>query len=260
MRIGFLIGGLALAVLVIGALQWWRPEPEEVVEPVEIAEPQQAPDTPPTPGVPGGSESRPEVAEQPEPTVPEVVLPPLDASDEFVRLQLVSLALPEQWLEREDLVRRFAVVVDNSARGEVPVRQLSFLTPAKPFRAVERGGVLYLDPANYQRFDVVTELLISFDPATVASLSRTMSPLIEQALGELGNVLSTREQLLSAIDQILAAPVRRDDIPLLQPNVLYEYAEPRVEALSPLQKQLLRMGPDNTEKLKAYLTRLRPLL
>jgi len=260
MRIGFLIGGLALAVLVIGALQWWRSEPEPIVEAIEIAEPQQAPDTPPTPAAPAGSESEPLAPAQPEPAVPEVVLPPLDASDEFVRFQLAPLAVPEQWLDREDLVRRFAVVVDNGARGEVPSRQLNFLTPAKPFAVVERGGVLYLDPANYQRFDAVTDMLTGFDPATVASLAQNLSPLIEQALGELGNNLSTREQLLSAIDQILAVPVRRDDIALLQPNVLYEYAEPRVEALSPLQKQLLRMGPDNTVKIQGYLTRLRPLL
>jgi len=43
----------------------------------------------------------------------------------------------------------------------------------------------------------------------------------------------------------------------VQPKVFYEYADPALEGLKPLQKQALRMGPSNVRRLKAYLTRLR---
>ena len=47
------------------------------------------------------------------------------------------------------------------------------------------------------------------------------------------------------------------DVELIQPKVFYEYADPALEGLSPLQKQALRMGPENVTRLKAYLTTLR---
>ena len=55
-------------------------------------------------------------------------------------------------------------------------------------------------------------------------------------------------------------PIEGADIELVQPKVLFRYADSRLESLSGLQKQVLRMGPENTRRLKAYVTRLRPLL
>jgi hypothetical protein len=125
---------------------------------------------------------------------------------------------------------------------------------------IERGGELYFDPANYGRFDLYVDLLVARDPAEVAEMFSLLSPLVEESLAELGNHLSAREQLQTAIDQVLAVPIRHQDIRLIQPKVLYEFAEPRLEKLTPVQKQVLRSGPDNTKKLQAFLARLRPLL
>lgn len=258
MRIGFLIAGLALAVLVIGAFQWFSAQSEPAVEPMSAEESAATPPTPPTPSSTGAE--APVAVVEIEPEEPTVILPALNDSDDFVREQLAVLAVPEDWLAREDLARRAAVVVDNTARGEVPTRQLDFLTVSSPFKVLERSGELYLDPGNYDRYDAHVEMLVTTDPATVVGLFELLSPLIEESLAELGNQLSPREQLLSAIDQVLAVPVRRQDIRLIQPKVLYEYAEPRLENLSPLQKQVLRMGPDNIEKLQTYLARLKPLV
>ena len=36
----------------------------------------------------------------------------------------------------------------------------------------------------------------------------------------------------------------------------YHYADPRLEALQPAQKQLLRMGPENAERVQDQLRRL----
>ena len=47
------------------------------------------------------------------------------------------------------------------------------------------------------------------------------------------------------------------EVALLQSNVLYEYADPSLESLPPLQKQLLRMGPENLERIQVYLRALR---
>jgi hypothetical protein len=260
MRIGFIIGGLALAVLVIGAWQWWASSQNEELElvPVEVSEP--AP-TPPTPGLPEPDPETVEpVLESGLPELVEIEVPPLNESDEYVREVLAPLTVPDAWLAPDDLARRLAVVVDNTARGQVPRRQLSFLTPKTPFKVFVRGDETYLDPVNYQRFDSYVDMLEAVEPETVAVMIDELAPLLQQALGELGNQLSVADQARVAIDQILAVPVRRDEIRLVQPKVIYQFAEPRLEAMTPLQKQVLRMGPDNIERLQAYLQQLRPLL
>ena len=257
MRIGFVIGGVAIAMMVFALVQWWPDEPPAEPEPkqvVPVPVPVSAP--PPTPAPP------PQIVVDPapEPQIPEVVLPPLDASDEFVRETLADIAVPPTWISRDELVRRFAVVVDNAARGHYPHRQLGFLAPGGRFKIIERGEELYVDPANHRRYDTYVETLEAVDPESLADLVTLFAPLVDQALRELGNGESLRGQLSAAIDQVLAVPIRRGEVRLVQPKVFYEYADPRLEKLLPLQKQVLRMGPDNTQRMQDYLLRLRRAL
>ena len=56
--------------------------------------------------------------------------------------------------------------------------------------------------------------------------------------------------VLQAIDVILAAPIIVEPIKLTRESVVYKFADPALEALPPLQKQLLRIGPNNTKHLQ----------
>ncbi len=255
MRIGFLIGALALAAALIAAVQFWPAEPE-VVE-IEV-EPLAAP--PPTPETKAAPVPSPDAGSAGviEPELPP--LPPLDDSDAFLRERLAVYAIPATWLERDDLLRRLAVVLDNAARGEYPRRQLGFLAPKGPFKVVARGEALYVDPSNHARFDGYLDVLERMAPEELGALITRLTPLLDQALAELGNAQRVTDLVGTTIDEVLSVPIRRGDIELLQPKVFYEYAEPRLEGLSPLQKQVLRMGPDNTERLQRYLVALRAVL
>ena len=44
---------------------------------------------------------------------------------------------------------------------------------------------------------------------------------------------------------------------LVRPNVLYQFADPDLEALSSGQKLMLRMGPSNAATVKRVLERFR---
>ena len=70
-----------------------------------------------------------------------------------------------------------------------------------------------------------------------------MAPLVDEALAELGNQDDSQPQILSAIEQILDVPHVTGDIELIQPKVFYEYANPSLEALSPLQNVPDRVAP-----------------
>ena len=263
MQTRFLILGIALAGLVIGGLIWLRSQPStpaQVPQPVTVP----VPDVAPVP-VPAPVDPTPQVAVPEQP--PEPALPALDSSDDFVRESVLD-ATPElaTWLDREELVRRFAVVVDNAGRGDYPRRQLGFLAPqgAFPVRREDSAGgpgedqQLFLDPAGYARYDPFIELATSVAPAPAATLLIELSPLLVDALQELGlRGPDARSLLVNAIDQALATPVLEGEVVLLQSNVLYEYADPALESLPPLQKQRLRMGPDNVDQLQDYLRALR---
>jgi len=251
MRIAFLIGGVALAVIIIAAFQyapdWFAAEeeqaPVEVVEPVVVAEPEPEPDPflPPPPEDP--------VA----PPKPEIELPVLDESDPFVLERLADFGLPDLWLDREDLVRRLAVVIDNASRGEYPRRQLGFMAPTGKFAVVERGEQIFIDPVSYARYDVYLDILEQIQPQTLADTLLLLEPLLSAGLGELGNQQGVATQIHVAASRITELPILLDDVELVQPKVFYQYADEELEALSPLQKQVLRMGPGNVRRLQTYL-------
>lgn len=253
MQRAILILVVVVAVAVIGWALWpsGEPKPEPAPQPQAVEQPAarqtMAPAEPAQPA--------PEPAERPE---PELVLPPLAQSDAFVRERLEPMNLPETWLDQDDYVRRLAVLAENAQRGEYPRRQLAFLEPRGPFKVVERGDRVFVDPVSYRRYDASVEALTAVDPANVAQLLGTIDPLVEAALREIGVEAPAGEVFESAMAEVMAVPELEGDgsVELVQPNVMYEYANPQLEALSPLQKQVLRMGPDNVRRLKAYLRRL----
>lgn len=187
-------------------------------------------------------------------------LPPLGESDLYVRERLESLSLPRAWITQDHLLRRLAVFADNATRGEFFRRQLDFLKPEGRFQVVMKDGRLYGDPNNARRFDAHLDRLEAVDPAMLARLIERLGPLIDDAFEELGATRRGSDTLRAAIDRIIEMPIRADSLELVQPNVLYEYADPELESLPPLEKQLLRLGPANLGRLKAYLRVLRTAL
>jgi hypothetical protein len=191
---------------------------------------------------------------------PSVILPPFDESDPFVREQLEPFSLREKWIAQDHLLRRLAVFADNAVRGDLSHRQLEFAKPEGRFRVIMKDGHLYADPSNAARFDSYLDRLEAVDPTALAKLLGMLGPLIDDALEELGSTMRASEVLHATIDRILEVPVRIEALELVQGNVLYDYADPDLESLPALDKQLLRLGPTNFARLKVYLLTLRTTL
>jgi hypothetical protein len=99
------------------------------------------------------------------------------------------------------------------------------------------------------------------DAKTLVALYRGLQPLFQQAYEELGHPngeFNTR--LIEVIDHLLATPAAPAEIRLVQPSVLYRYADERLEKLSAGQKLLLRMGPENAAIIKGKLGDIRAQL
>lgn len=253
---------MIVAALAFLGIAWWlfrdelAPAAPPPPAPPAAVPAVQRPD-PPAPVAPPPAPPPPPAVTRPAPEPPEPPVPALGESDPFVRAELAPLGLPAGWVAQDQLGRRLAVLIDNATRSELPHKQLQFLRPQGTYRVVEREGRVYPDPANAARFDPLLDLLESIAPTTAAALVAKIEPILGAALRELGTRDSPRAIVVEAIDRALEAPEPPRDPVLVQPKVLYQYADPALEALPPLDKQLMRLGPRNHARMRTYLTDLR---
>ncbi|GLS84972.1 DUF3014 domain-containing protein [Paraferrimonas haliotis] len=221
-------------------------EPEELT----IEEPVQLP------------EIAPEV--EPQPIEPVNPLPPLSDSDQFTKETIESVAdgmTFDSYLTDNAVLRKFVVFVDNVAQGELNHKVSPVNGPKDSFNAVEVNNRIYLDPDSYHRYDFYAEFLNQLDEQEIGQALIELKPLINEAFTELGyQDVSFDQRLDNAIEQMLAAPVITGAIELTSVSVNYQFADPELEALPPAQKLMIRMGPENSAKVKAALKRLKAQL
>lgn len=258
----------ALAVVAIVAAAWFLfrdevrlPASEEppIAEPVPAPSP--APMPSPTPIVapdppPVSPASAPEVA----PKTAGPPLPPLGESDPLARERAEAAGVPAGWIAGDHLLRRFSLAIDGAGRGDLPARALRLPRLALPYRVLEIDGRFYPDPRNARRFDAVLDVIEAIEPEVAVATIDRLAPLIETGLRELGRDGSARAVALDAIDRALSGPAAVERPELVRPNVLYRYADPALESLPALDKQLLRLGPRNRARLEAVLRDLRAAL
>ena len=161
-------------------------------------------------------------------------------------------------------MRTLTVVVVNVADGETPRPHLDFLAPRQRFRAARRPARLLVpDPAGFAGYDPFGDAIASVDVTVAATAYRTTAPLFEAAYVELGHPEGGFPAALdSAIRALVAVPVLREDVELVPHAIGFRYADPKLEALTPAQKQFLRIGPRNVRlvqgKLKEMAAALAP--
>jgi Protein of unknown function (DUF3014) len=188
-------------------------------------------------------------------------LPPLKESDPDVRESLVGVFGAKsisQFLVPDNVVRHIVVTIDNLPRKKVAVD----LRPVKPTPGTTvtatQGDITTLAAANYERYAPLIEVVRGTDTKTLANVYFKLYPLFQQSYEDLGYPGQYfNDRLVEVIDDLLRAPEVPGPIELSQPKVFYQYADPKLEALSAGQKLMLRMGPANEAIMKAKLRELR---
>lgn len=242
---------LAVVGVVVGAYYAYRqlavepaPPPEVVTEPAVAEAPQPVVENPVAP---------------PPPELPP--LPPLDESDAAVGELLAGL-FGQQAFESlflpDDLVRRIAASVDNLPREKLALRLRPLQPPDTAFVAEGEEGAYTLGPANHARYQPYLRIVEALDPDALAAAYVRLYPLLQQAYLELGHLDGYfNDRVVAVIDHLLETPRVEGPIALVRPGVMYQFADPALESRSAGQKFLLRMGPDNADRLKAWLRALR---
>ncbi|MFT4713665.1 MAG: hypothetical protein ACJAVI_002357 [Candidatus Azotimanducaceae bacterium] len=206
----------------------------------------------------------PEPMPIPEPEVvpePAFILPRLDDSDGLIRDGVVSLTTNKginNLIRPSELIRKYVVLVDNVANGSIAREAVMTLGPDQPFVAQKISEeVFVMDETSYARYNQLTDVLVSLDSRRAAEFYDLLKPLFQEAYSELGYPdKKFDDAMFGAIGRLLETPVIDEPIRLLQPVVMYEYEDPRLEALGGAQKQLLRMGPRNSRLIQAKLSEM----
>ena len=186
-----------------------------------------------------------------------VKLPSLRESDGFVRDEISDWGLPRLWIDNDSLIARYAALIASVSRGELPRRQLGFLLPKGQFKVLRDGEKTFASPENYRRFDGFVDLIEQIPVGQLARLLREIDPLVRISLRQLGLSESPESILLGAFDRVLAAPRAPSRIELVESTVVFEFADSTLELLPEFEKQLIRMGPRNLERLQNYIRKLK---
>ena len=189
-------------------------------------------------------------------------LPPLNQMDTFLRALLRALSSsPElaRWLAGDDLIRLMADGIDRVSRGQSAARDATALRPRGIFTVISRRQETTLEPASYQRFDGLATMVSSLDARSVADAYRTIQPRLDEAYRGLGRSEGSVDDAIGVALQVLIdTPIVRGPIRLVPgKGATYAYADPELEGLPAAQKQLLRMGPDNLERIQQRLKEIK---
>jgi hypothetical protein len=190
-------------------------------------------------------------------------LPPLNASDLAMKDALSALvgANAMQYVVPEDIVRHVVVTIDNLPRQKAPAAKRPTVAVQGSF--LVEGDELHatLDPKNFTRYDPMVNVVRQLDMQRVADTYIHFYPLFQSAYQNLGYPNGYfNDRLVQVIDSLLATPQLSGPIELSRPNVLYTFADPKLEALPAGEKLLLRMGPDNAAVVKGKLKELRAIV
>ncbi len=161
----------------------------------------------------------------------------------------------------DGLADTFVAAVDNISEGATPALHLTALAPDDFFSPDTAGESFVFSEENAGRYDLLAGLALSISPEDAVELYRTFYPLLAQSYQELGYPEAEFHRAFTgALQLLLRTPEPDGPVLLVRKVTTYAYADPRLESLSPAQKQLLRTGPDNTRRIRQWLAEVDQLL
>ena len=234
--------------------------PEEEPAPAVTAPP---PAPPPAPVVTEIEEP----ASEPPPLPPEPVeepLPRLEESDDAVRDAVGDIPLGtagQQYLIPGNIIERSASLIYLMAQGDVPYKLLPVSRPKAAFPISDDGMQVVTDPAGFKRYDPLTQWVQSLDLESLLSSLEWFTPLFREAWSYYGEDPAAFDMaVVMTLDLVIATPeMDLSEARLIRKEAVWIFEDPALEGLAPIQKQVLRMGPENAEVVKAKAAEARGL-
>lgn len=264
---------IALLIVIVGAAAYFldllpgQDTKTELAEPPVIEEPVAPPLPPATEVMPEpATQVIPEEPENPLPAEPVApALPPLSESDDAVRDSLADIplgSLGQQYLLSANIIERTSSALYLMAQGDVPYKLIPIARPKAPFPISDDGLKVTADVAGFSRYDALSDWLRQLDIAAILDEVRWLIPLFREAWSFYGESPETFDvAVLNVLDSIIATPeIDLGEARLIRKEAVWIYEDEALEALTPLQKQIIRMGPDNALMMKAVAGKTREIV
>lgn len=194
------------------------------------------------------------------------ILPDLDHSDALLREEMTGISpMLSGWLNTDQLVRKYVVIANDFSQGLRLEKNLRFLELDQPFAVDQDNENLFIATKSYQRYDRLAAAINALDVQATLAVYKKFRPLLVQVFREFSypDEYSLEDIFTKAAAVILAAPARDGQVALERQSARYKFADQQLEALNPVHKQMLRMGPDNTRiiqnKLRLFVAGLASL-
>jgi hypothetical protein len=252
-------------LLVALAVVYFRPD--KAPQPPATPEPQQTPIAIPEaePEIRYPLPETPPPATETEAETPAVQpLPALGESDAFTSdllNQLFGEATRKKLLSSQNFLQRLVMIIDALPRKNLPMQHVPVRSPLGSFQTAGEPGAEIIALENFNRYEPYVALAEAASPQRLAATYLRVYPLLEQAYRDLGHPKGYfHDRMIEVLDHLLATPRVAGPISVKEHVVRYRYTDPQLEALSAGRKILLRMGPENAERVKKVLGHLRSLL
>lgn len=187
-------------------------------------------------------------------------LPELEASDADYTQDLLAVS-PQLKLGvfKNEQIRKTIFSINDIAQGlRPPLKHLREIPFTQPFSVTQEGGGIYMSTQGYHRYDEIAQAINSIDTRGAVALYKKYLPLFQSVFSEFSypDNYQVLDSIKAATGKVLQAPVITEKIQLVRPSVRYKFADPELEKLSALDKQMLRMGPDNTRLIQNKMREL----
>jgi hypothetical protein len=184
------------------------------------------------------------------------ILPNLDNSDALLREEILGVS-PQlaEWLTTDQLIRKYVVITNDFSQSLRIEKHMLFLNLDQPFTVDQDDKGIFIAAKSYQRYDKLAAAINAMDVQATLAVYKKFRPLLLHVFGEFSypDEYELEDIFTKAAAVMLAAPVIEEPVALLKHANHYKLADPRLEALNPVHKQMIRMGPDNTRIIKNKL-------
>ncbi len=191
------------------------------------------------------------------PKQPELV--ELDTSDEGFTAAVTEVSKDlGDWFNVKDVIRKYIILIHDVSQNRILLKHKRFLKMPQKNMVKEDSQGLYLTKEGYRRYDGFANALVSIDIKKGLSLYLTFKPLFDKVYQTFSYPESYKLEdiFLKAAANVIKAPVEEGRVGLVKHTLFYKFSDRKLEALSDVEKQMLRMGPENTKKIQTKLRQL----
>ncbi len=189
----------------------------------------------------------------------ELILPSLANSDAAFTSELIPVSADLlKWFSGKNIIQKYIVLINGISQGQILYKHRRFLKTPGKFIVAEDPQGLYLPEQSYKRYNVLANAIDAINVEKGVQFYLTFRPLFEQVYKQFSysDEYTLEDIFLKSAANVIGAPVIEGRIDLVQHSVRYKFADKKLESLTHIDKQMLRMGPENTRMIQRKLRKL----